>query len=137
MLLSDDSDQPIVVTQLLLFRGLRAAFFSNFAIDDDSIYFSALVLIFPAFGTRHTFYADRAAAFLKYLRFSRQIDWNNFSHTDSSAVPSNVPSRSRKTVVICLLLVPCFPFFLNASWAFRKFTAALPGALGETNFRYF
>lgn len=88
MLLSDDSDQPIVVTQLLLFRGLRAAFFSNFAIDDDSIYFSALVLIFPAFGTRHTFYADRAAAFLKYLRFSRQIDWNNFSHTDSSAVPA-------------------------------------------------
>lgn len=46
--------------------------------------FSAPALLFAAFGTRHTFYADRAAAFLKYLRFSREIDWNNFSHTDSS-----------------------------------------------------
>lgn len=49
-----------------------------------AVYFSALALLFPAFGTRHTFYADRAAAFLKYLRFSRETDWNNFSHTDSS-----------------------------------------------------
>lgn len=130
MLLSDDSDQPIVVTQLLLFRGLRAALFSNFAIDDDSIYFSALVLIFPAFGTRHTFYADRAAAFLKYLRFSRQIDWNNFSHTDSSAVPSNVPSRSRKTVVICLLLVPCFPFFFVRLVGLSKIYGSVAGCLG-------
>lgn len=104
---------------------------------------SALALLFPALVTLSTRIA-RLLPFLKYLRFSREIDWNNFSHTDSSsAAVSNVcPAEAvlRRWVIFLLLLVPCFPSFSlwYASWAFRKFTAALPGAFGgETNFRYF
>lgn len=92
------------------------------------VYFLALALLFPAFGTRHTFYADRAAAFLKYLRFSREIDWNNFSHTDSSPAAFKRAQPKQKDggdFSYCLVFLS-----LYASWAFRKFTAALPGALG-------
>lgn len=74
-----------------------------------AVYFSALALLFPAFGTRHTFYADRAAAFLKYLRFSREIDWNNFSHTDSSPAAFKRAQTKEKDGGD----FSCFPFFVR------------------------
>lgn len=75
------------------------------------MYFLALALLFPAFGTRHTFYADRAAAFLKYLRFSREIDWNNFSHTDSSpAAFKRAQPMQKDGGDFSYCFVPCFPF---------------------------
>lgn len=96
-----------------------------------AVYCSALVLIFPAFGTRHTFYADRAAAFF----FSNIYDFLGkligiiFHTLILLLLPSNVPSRSRKTVVICLLLVPCFPFSVRLV-GLSKIYGCVAGCLG-------
>lgn len=58
------------------FRTLAFALFSPF-----SFTFSVPNLVV----TLSTRFAD---ASLKYLRFSREIDWNNFSHTDSFEPPT-------------------------------------------------
>lgn len=124
----------LVVTQLLLVRDLCA-----YDLDGDSIcYCSALAFLFPTFGgTRHTFYADRAAAFSKYLRFSREIDWNNFSHTDSSPAAFEHAQPKPKGGGDFSSACALFSFLCTPRGAFRKFTTVLPGTLGGTNFRYF
>lgn len=49
--------------------------------DTCSLLFLYLLLVHPTVVvTLSTRFAD---ASVKYLRFSREIDWNNFSHTDS------------------------------------------------------
>lgn len=65
LLLNDDSGQPMGVGDTASPSSVIYAP-SRFCYRLDDSICSALVLLFPAFGTRHTFYADRAAAaFLK------------------------------------------------------------------------
>lgn len=132
----------VVMTQLLCYRDLCAYFFSA-TNNADRICCGEFL--------RHTFFFFRLSAlvtlstriarlpFLKYLRFSREIDWNNFSHTDSSPAafkrdqPKQKDGGDFSSACQCLVFLSlcgsCGPF------GNLRLRCRVP--LGETNFRYF